>query len=70
MHVCALDSSDGATEQIAVIDMTPEKPKVHYNASLLSDRFPQSLTTEVLTLGLGVQAAGEITDYFTAMLCR
>ena len=33
---------------------------IHYNTSSLSDRFPQSLTNKVLTLGFGMQAAGEI----------
>ena len=36
--------------------------EIHYNASSLSDRFPQRLTNEVLTLGFGMQAAGEITQ--------
>ena len=31
-----------------------------YNTSLLSDKFPRSLTNEVLTLDLGVQAVGKI----------
>ena len=34
--------------------------KKRYNTSLLSDKFPQSLTNEVLTLDLRVQAVGKI----------